>query len=152
MRHARMTAVLVCALALISAGALAAPPAAASKAVPRNKQVQKLERTRAGESRAARAVAKKRPKARSVNRCVSLAQETSGQTLDLSLTNSCGAGLSCSLGWVVRCGQARDTTTHRGAESVWLSEGSSQTVTASAAECGGKGWRINAIRWSCSRD
>jgi hypothetical protein len=87
-----------------------------------------------------------------VNRCVTLAQETSGQTLDLSLTNGCAAGLSCNLGWVVRCGQARNTTTHRGAESVWLSEGTSQTVIASAAECGGQSWRIGAIRWSCSRD
>jgi len=142
MRHARLpgVVVLLCALALTSTAALAAPPAG-SRAIPRMKQ------TRTKQTKHVK------KKAAGVARCVTLAQETtSGQTLDLSLTNACAAHLSCSLGWVVRCGGARDTTTHPGAESLVLADGGSQTVTASAAECGDKSWRIGAIRWRCTRN
>jgi hypothetical protein len=137
MRHARLTAVLVCTFVLISTAALAAPPAAPGRTAPGSAQVKKKT---------------KKPRARVASRCVTLAQETSGQTVDLSLTNRCEASMSCSVGWVVRCGQARRLTTHRGSESVWLADGSSQTVTASAAECGDQSWRVGAIRWSCNRD
>jgi hypothetical protein len=140
MSRARLPGVvlLYCALALTSPAALGAPPAAGSRAVPRVKH--------------AKQVKKNRPKPSAGARCVTLAQETNGQTLDLSLTNACAAHVSCSLGWVVRCGHARDTTAHPGAESLVLADGASQTVTASAAECGGKGWRIGAIRWRCTRN
>ena len=143
MRHARLPGVVlvICTLALTST-ALAAPPAAGSRAVPRMKQAR---------TKQTKQLKKKRP-VPSVAGCVTLAQEENGQTLDLSLTNTCAAHVSCSLGWVVRCGHARDTTAHPGAESLVLADGASQTVTASAAECGGKGWRIGAIRWRCTRN
>jgi hypothetical protein len=135
MRHARLTVALVCALLVgASTPALGAPPVG-SRAVVKSPKGKK-------KPRAARAA---------VARCVKLDQETGTQTLDVSLTNSCAAALSCSLGWVVRCGSGRRGTTHKGSETFTLGEGLSQTVTASAAECGHESWRIGGIRWSCSR-
>ena len=133
MRQARLAVALVYAFTLALVALPVAP--ASARTATRSKHVRKG-----------------KPASRPVGRCVSLDQETTGQTLDLSLTNRCPAGLTCSFGWTVRCGAGRRASLHPGSESFWLAEGDSRTVTASASECGGESWSIGAIRWSCNRD
>ena len=89
---------------------------------------------------------------RSVAACATFAQVEHGDDgVDLSIDNRCGVALSCHLRWALTCApDTRHRRRSRASLQVAIASATSETRTASAAECGGEGWVIDDVVWGCS--
>ena len=99
----------------------------------------------------ARSTAKRRGRAEvqpSVQRCVRYSQQSEEQGVTFALENKCGKMLDCKLSWAVRC-KAKKAATEREDAIFTLASAEKHESYVSAAGCAGKGWSVDAIRWTC---
>jgi len=93
------------------------------------------------------------PRRRPVSACTRFDQRASGEdAVDLVVANRCAIPVDCSVTWTVTCApeSPKRRSTKREGAAFRLEPTTSQTTTASAARCGGDGWQITAITWSCA--
>ena len=89
---------------------------------------------------------------KSVSDCTSFNQADKGDDkVEFTLHNTCKVPLDCSISWRVVCApeSKKRRALHAGAAKLALIDGSAQTAEASASVCGGDGWSIDSIAWSC---
>jgi hypothetical protein len=80
-------------------------------------------------------------------KCMTLSElvDDKAQSVDFRLANTCKASFECSLSWRVTC----DGGSKTGNASATLTEGTSTTITASAAFCKGD-WEVREPSWTCN--
>jgi hypothetical protein len=80
-------------------------------------------------------------------KCMTLSElvDDKAQAVDFRLANACKASFDCSLSWRVICDGGAKTAS----SSATLVEGSSATITASAAFCKGD-WEVRDPAWTCN--
>src|SRR5687767_5213631 len=84
--------------------------------------------------------------------CTSFKQTEKGDdAFELTVHNSCKAQIACSMSWKVTCNpdSPKRRTVHEKSSKFTLSEGTGQTVEASAAICGDEPFTISSVQWGC---
>ena len=68
----------------------------------------------------------------------------------LSVHNSCAVAIECTVTWQVTCVDAKKhKSLHPNEQKLSVTEGSTQSLDASASICGEQSWSIDAIQWAC---
>ena len=91
-------------------------------------------------------------KDKSLDDCTSFTQTEKGDdVLALTVQNSCKVPIDCSVTWRVVCApqSAKRRSVHPSSKKFALTEGSGQTVEASASVCGDDDWSLDSIKWGC---
>ena len=84
--------------------------------------------------------------------CTSFDQvDKTGDTVDLTIHNTCSIPVDCELTWRVVCEPEakKRRSVHPQDVKVTITEGASQSTEASAAVCGDGSWQLDAVEWSC---
>ena len=70
--------------------------------------------------------------------------------VELTITNSCEAKLSCGIKWTLTCGPgSKRSKKIRQAAVFLIDSGMSDGTTASSEACGLDGWEITGVSWTC---
>jgi hypothetical protein len=89
---------------------------------------------------------------RSIDDCTRFDQRDAGDdAVELSIDSTCPIPLQCRIAWRLTCApETRRRRSTPASVSLRLDAGASVTRTASAAACGGDGWMIDRVVWSCA--
>lgn len=77
--------------------------------------------------------------------------EKGEEQVEFTIRNSCSMPVDCAISWRVICApdSRKRRSVHPGASKLALTEGATQSASASASVCGDDGWTIDSINWSC---
>jgi len=89
---------------------------------------------------------------KSIADCTTFSQEEKGEdTMQLKIHNSCSIPVDCSVSWRIVCApeSAKRKAVHVDSKKFSLTEGTEQSIEASASVCGDDAFSLDSIKWGC---